>query len=228
VSLARLCCAALLVGTAQGQGSAANAAPGAGTKPDAAASAPAAAPLPPLTGVIRRTSGDELVVQRDDGSEVSVHLLPDTMLSAQQKASFADIRPNDFVASAAVLGADGRPHSQEVRIFPESMRGLGEGHRPMALPNQTMTNAKVTRIAAVGDASAGAATMTNATVKQVSGGVLTTVYPGGSTDLVVDPATPVWRVVAATRAELTAGRPVRVFVRAGADGVLAARYVSLL
>lgn len=50
-------------------------------------------------------------------------------------------------ASAAVRGRDGKLHAQEVHIFPNSLRGAGEDHRPMDQPEQTMTNATVYGVA---------------------------------------------------------------------------------
>ena len=185
-------------------------------------SAPAAPSPPgaPINGTIQALQGSRLVIAQADGASVTLQLTPDTIVTTQQKAAFSDIQAHDFVASAGVLGKDGRTHAQEVRIFPESMRGAGEGHRPMALPNQTMTNATVSRIGPTGS-------MTNATVASVAGGVLTTVYPGGSTEIVVDPGTPVWRVISADRSRLVPGAAVRAFSTQAADGSLNARYVAL-
>ena len=49
------------------------------------------------------------------------------------KASMADIKPGMFVGSTAMPGADGNLTAVEVHIFPEAMRGTGEGHRPWDL-----------------------------------------------------------------------------------------------
>lgn len=89
----------------------------------------------------------------------------------------------------------------------------------MALPNQTMTNATVSQV--------GPASMTNATVASVAGGVLTTVYPGGSTEIVVDPGTPVWKVVPGDRSRLVPGARLRAFYVKTDDGSLNARYIAL-
>lgn len=192
--------------------------PSAGAAPAAAPAAPRS-PGVPVFGVIRRIEGRRVTVELKDGSSAILLLTPTTVLTVQTKAAFADIKPHDFVASAGILGADGRTHAQEVRIFPESMRGVGEGHTPMALPNQTMTNATV---ASVGG------TMTNATVSTVGSGVLTTVYPGGTTDIVVDRETPVWAISTVDASRLTPGTSIRAFTVKDADGNLTARYVALL
>ncbi|MGA9028592.1 MAG: hypothetical protein WB440_21255 [Steroidobacteraceae bacterium] len=185
----------------------------------AESSAPPPPPIGPKNGIVRVLAGSQLTFESADGNKLTVALTPDTRITAQQPATLADIKPGDFVASAAMQGADGKTHSQEVRIFPESMRGVGEGHRPMSQPNQTMTNATVSKVET---------TMTNATVTQVAAGVLTTTYPGGSTDLIVDPGTPVWRILPAGRDRLTPGTTVRVFSADAPDGKLTARYINIL
>lgn len=186
----------------------------------AATEAPAAPPPPnrPVNGVVRALDGAQLTVELADGSKVTAALAADARITVQRPASFADIKAGDFVASAAMQGADGKTHAQEVRIFPESMRGVGEGHRPMSQPNQTMTNATVAKVAS---------SMTNATVAKIAGGVLTTTYPGGSTDLVVDPGTPVWSIQPADRTRLTPGTSVRVFTGPAPDGTITIRYVAV-
>jgi hypothetical protein len=189
---------------------------------DPAPPAPAASALRspgmPMNGVIRKLEGARLTLELADGSLTTLLLAPHAVLTSQQKAAFSDIKPNDFVASAGILGQDGRTHAQEVRIFPESMRGAGEGHTPMSLPNQTMTNATVASVSA---------SMTNATVSNVGAGVLTTVYPGGSTEIVVDPDTPVWSIVTVDREQLAPGSHVVAFVTKDPNGNLTARYVGL-
>jgi hypothetical protein len=104
--------------------------------PQPATTAPRS-PGVPLRGVVRKLDGTRLLVDLKDGTTATLVLTPATVLTAQRKASFSDIQPHDFVASAGMEGSDGKIHAQEVRIFPESMRGVGEGHTPMALPNQT-------------------------------------------------------------------------------------------
>lgn len=175
-----------------------------------------------LKGTVVSLEGSRLTIKADDGVDVALMLTTDTIVTNQVKAAFSDIKSGDFVASAAVEQADGKTHAQELRIFPESMRGLGEGHRPMGMPHQTMTNATVKKVAPVAHSS-----MTNATVTKISGGVLTTEYPGGSTDIVIDPDTPVWRIVPAQPSALTPGTAMRAFADKATDGTLTAKYISV-
>jgi hypothetical protein len=189
-----------------------------------AAQTPAAAAPTPIAGTVTALNGAEVTVRGADEKTMVMTIGPNTTITTRQKSSFAAIKPNDFVASAAVKKEDGKIHAQEVRIFPESMRGLGEGHRPMLEPNQTMTNATVKKVAGKLPVER---SMTNAKVSKIEGGVLTTEYPGGSTEIVVDPDTPVWAVQAADKTALTPGTTVRGFAEKGADGALTARYLAV-
>ena len=171
-----------------------------------AANDPPAAPPPagrPVSGVVSKLDGTKLTLESPEAGSITVLLAPDTRITVQTPASFADIKDGDFVASAAMLGSDGKNHAQEVRIFPESM-----------------TNATVAK---------GGPSMTNATVAKIEGGVLSTVYPGGSTDLVVDPGTPVWRIAPSSPDKLLPGTKVRMFNSPPAtDGSITARYIAVL
>ena len=62
---------------------------------------------------------------------------------------FKDIEPGSCVGGAAMPLADGTQLALQVLIFPEAMRGTGEGQRPWDLqPQSTMTNATVADLAA--------------------------------------------------------------------------------
>ena len=178
----------------------------------------------PITGTVASLNGAEVTIKGADDKTTVMTIGPNTTITTRQKSSFAAIKPNDFVASAAVQQADGKIHAQEVRIFPESMRGLGEGHRPMLEPNQTMTNATVKK---VGGKLQAEHSMTNAKVSKIEAGVLTTEYPGGSTEIVVDPETPVWAIQPADKTALTPGASLRAYADKAPDGALTARLVMV-
>jgi hypothetical protein len=100
-----------------------------------------------------------------------------------------------------------------MRIFHDSMRGNGDGHRPgwPGAPNGTMTNG------AVGE-----------TVSSVDGPVLTVKYRDGEKKIIVGPSVPVLRVEIADRSELKSGAAVA----AGAatkqpDGTFAAARIDV-
>ncbi|MDQ0472898.1 hypothetical protein [Labrys wisconsinensis] len=175
------------------------------------AAAPAAAQVPSnrVSGTIAAFDGTKLTVKAADGSSTTVTLPADVKVGAVVDRTLDDIKAGDFVGSAAVEGPDGKLHAQEVHIFPEPMRGTGEGHRPMSMPKQTMTNATVATVA-----------------KAPQGRVLQLSYKGGTQEIEVDPGTRIVLLVPGDRSLLKPGAAVAVFVSKGADGSLTARAVQ--
>jgi len=126
-----------------------------------------------VRGTIERMDGPAYVVKTREGEVVKVTLGDKPLFVAMVKSSMADIKPGMFVGSTAMPGADGDLTAVEVHIFPEAMRGTGEGHRPWDLkPQATMTNANV-----------------EAAVAAVNGQKLTVKYKGGEKTLLVTPET---------------------------------------
>ena len=182
--------------------------------PDAAAQAPPAGTAERINGTIERFDGQVLSVHAQDGRDLSIAVPDGARISAVADRKLADIKPGDFVGSAAVKGGDGKLHAQEVHIFPEAMRGTGEGHRPMAGAEQTMTNAVVDRMAGVtqGDGDGGQ--------------VLTLKYAGGEQAIEVLPAIRVVQLLPGDKALLRPGAAVTVSAMKAADGTLTARFVQ--
>src|SRR4029077_17971793 len=130
----------------------------------------------------------------EGGVAESFRLVPNFLVLQNQTATLADIKPNDFVASAAARGGDGKLHSTELRIFPDAMRGVGEGQRPMNdARNQTMTNATVT----------GAVVVNGSNDIKVK-------FDGGESALIIDPGIPVTRIDTADIGLVRSGMKVRV------------------
>ncbi len=97
-----------------------------------------------LRGTIDSVSGDTLVVHTRSGETATVHLKQPAHIAALVKADLADIKPGLFIGAAAEPGPDGALKALEVHIFPESMRGTGEGFRPVDLtPKSSMTNGNI-------------------------------------------------------------------------------------
>jgi len=140
-------------------------------------------------------------------------------INANGKAKLSDIKPGDFVGSAADKGPDGKLHAEEVHIFPETMRGTGEGHRPMGPnPNRSMTNGTV----AMNDPEA--RTMTNGTVSAASGMgsvTLTVHYKEGDQMIEVAPDTPVVTIIPGDRTLLKPGATVSVVAAQKDSGLTA-------
>src|SRR5665213_3200773 len=118
----------------------------------ALAQAPASsAPPNPFAGMVRfggtvaSASGNSFVVHSQQGDmKLTLPDKPNIMVSG--KGTVADLGAGKFVGCTAIKRADNLLHATECHIFPESMRGMGEGHNPMGPPNQTMTNGNLTTI----------------------------------------------------------------------------------
>jgi hypothetical protein len=159
-------------------------------------------------GTVGNVDASSISLTSDQGSQNEVFkLAPNVLVLQTRPANLADIKPNDFVASAARIGTDGKLHSTEVRIFPDAMRGVGEGQRPMNdAGKQTMTNATVTGAAVVSGSN-------DLTVK----------FAGGESELVVDPGVPVTRIDLADKNLIKSGVRVRLQGVRTADGTSISR-----
>lgn len=107
----------------------------------AAAQAPA---MVRVRATIDKVDGRTLDVKARDGAMMKVKLADNAPVNEVVKATLADIKDGDFIAVTAMPQPDGTQKAVAILIFPEAMRGVGEGFRPWDLePNSTMTNATV-------------------------------------------------------------------------------------
>ena len=202
---------------------------GAGVALAGAAALACAQSAPPVHGDVVAVHDHTLQVRTKSGQESDFALPEDATVSLREPASLAAISQNAFVGATAAPRADGTLVASEVHIFPESMRGTGEGHRPMArLPGSTMTNATVSRVSG---APVTKSSMTNATVSRVDarggGRMLHLTYKGGAQDILVPDDVPVVRVARGDRAALTRGAHVIVYPTTNASGGLVASRISV-
>ena len=186
-----------------------------------------AQPAPVVRGEVTSVEGKVLHLASASGEKMRVTLPDDVHVGLFTPAKLEDIKPNTFVGTAATPGPNGTLIASEVHIFPESLRGTGEGHRPMStMPGSTMTNAAVKRIS-----GRAPRTMTNATVNKVggtdNGRTLTLHYKGGEQTVYVSDRTPVVRYERASRAALTPGAHVIVYGKRDTNGDLVASRISV-
>lgn len=164
-----------------------------------------------VRGVIRAMADDVVTVQSVDGHEQKLKLGDKTRVSVATKADLAAIAKNEFVGTTAVPARNGTLRAIEVHVFPEAMRGAGEGHRPWDLkPGSTMTDASVAGVEAARPGAA--STMTNANVADVSEASgskkLKLSYAGGEKTVLVPAGTPVVRLQPADRSALSTEKHV--------------------
>jgi hypothetical protein len=149
-----------------------------------------------IRGMIESIEGPVFVVKNRDGAELKLTVTDKPLFVAIVKATIADIKPGMFVGATGVTQPDGTQKAIEVHIFPESMRGTGEGHYDWDLkPKTKMTNANVEQ-----------------TVAGVDGQTLTVKYKDGEKKVLVTPETAVVTYVTGDRSDLKPG--IKVFVGA--------------
>ena len=188
------------------------------------------APAQRIDAVIVAVDGATLQLRpRAGGDPVAVTLDDATRITARSASSMDRIVQGAFLGTTAAPSADGTLTATEVHIFAESMRGTGEGHRPMAgPPGSTMTNATVSNTKA---AARPGNTMTNATVAATSAAAqglhMTLTYAGGEKVVAVPANTPVELIEPADRSALAPGTSVAVFAVRRPDGRLVAERVNV-
>jgi hypothetical protein len=164
-----------------------------------------------VRGAIERVDGNTLVVKSRDGAELKVALANNALIVAIVKASMADVKQGSFVGVTGMPQADGSQRAIEVHIFPESMRGTGEGHYAWDLrPGSTMTNANVEQ-----------------TVTGVDGQTLTVKYKDGEKKLIVPPDATIVTYMPGDKSELKPA--TKIFIAAAKklpDGTLEAPRVN--
>jgi hypothetical protein len=158
-----------------------------------------------IRGTIERVEGPIFVVKNRDGAEVKLTVTDNPLFVAIVKSTTADIKPGMFVGSTGMTQPDGSQKAIEVHIFPESMRGTGEGHYDWDLkPQSKMTNANVEQ-----------------TVAGVDGQMLSVKYKGGEKKILVTPDTAIVTYVTGDRSDLKPG--TKIFIAAAkkqSDGTL--------
>ena len=165
-----------------------------------------------VRGTVEAVDGPVLSVKARDGATLQVKMADNVAVRGVVKASLADVKTGTFIGVTGMPQADGSQKAVEIHVFPEAMRGTGEGHRPWDLqPNSTMTNANV-EVAVAG----------------VNGQELTLKYKDGDKKIIVPPDTPVVAFVPGDKSELKPG--AKIFIAAAAkkdDGTLEAAQISV-
>src|SRR3979490_900505 len=164
-----------------------------------------------VRGTIEAVDGDVLSVKSRSGEDVRLRMTGDMRVVGIARISLDDIKIGSFIGTTTVPGPAGSQDGVEVRVFPEDMRGAGEGSRPYDLrPNSTMTNATVAQTVAAND-----------------GHTLIIKYKDGEKKVVVSPDTPVVTYVPADKSDLTAGAKAGAFLKKLPDGSFETNRVSV-
>jgi hypothetical protein len=163
-----------------------------------------------VRGTIDQADAGTLRVTVRSGDKVTVLMRPDTAITVIAPAKITDIEPGSYIGTAAMPLPDGSLQAIEIQVFPPSMRGVGEGHRPYDLqPQSTMTNGTV------------------GAVIGTEGRTLTLSYKGGEKKVLVPADAPIITYEPGTPAMLVPGAHVIITTAKAADGTLSADRVGV-
>ena len=166
-------------------------------------SAPARAAGVHERGTVASVEGSVVTIKTRDGKDLSFNMDDGWNVAGVAKASMADVKPGTYIGTATT-GAEDDMKALEVVVFPEKMRGVGEGHYPWDLqPKSMMTNATV-----------------NNSVKDVDGQTVTLTYKGGEKKVAIGGSTAIVQIVEASKADVKSGVAVFIAAPGEADGKL--------
>jgi hypothetical protein len=147
-----------------------------------------------LRGTIEKIDATSIVLKERSGETMTLAIADNLAVGEVLPVDPAVIQSGTFVGVAALPGADGALSALEVLVFPEPMRGTGEGHSQWDLqPGSTMTNATVASI-----------------VPGAKGRTMTLRYKDGTQTIVVPEGIPVVTLKPADRSLLVPGAHVLV------------------
>jgi hypothetical protein len=155
---------------------------------------PAYSQDPPVRvrGTVERVDEGLYIIKARNGGEVKVKLADNAMVVALVKSSLADVKQGSYIGVSGLPQPDGSQKCLEIHIFPEAMRGTGDGHRPWDLqPSSTMTNGAVEQTSASAD-----------------GQVLTLKYKDGDKKIVVGRDCPIVSYLPGDKSELKPGAAI--------------------
>ncbi len=170
-----------------------------------------------LRGTVISYAGQSLVIKQRDGKPVTVTLAPDSQAATVTVIPIDAIKPGSYIGTAAEPGKDGVLRALEVHVFPEAMRGTGDGHRAWNLSKtSSMTNGNVSTVADQGKATT-----------KAKGRLLTVDYQGGTKQVLVPETVPIVAFAPAQLSQLAPGVPVFIIGQAMAGGAIFTNRVTL-
>jgi hypothetical protein len=176
----------------------------------AVAQAPEAPPLR-IRGTVEKLDGQNLTVKARSGESMTVKMKDDFVVMGVVKANVSDVASGKFIGTTTVGEREGALVALEIHIFPENMRGTGEGHRDWDLrPSSKMTNANVANMVSMGKDH-----------------LMTVQYKGGEQKVLVTDATAVVSYTLSDRTALKPGAPVFIVSQRQPDGSLTAPRVNV-
>ena len=190
----------------------------------AQAAPPATDSVANIRGTVASVSATDIVITTDTG-KVTIKLTQPFQVYDRAPGKLADVKDNSFIGVTTVKQPDGTEQATEIHIFPEELRGLGEGSRMMTqnagggggaagrMTNGAVTGSRMT------NGTASPSRMSNGSVTNATGSTFVVQYAGGSQSVKVPANTPVTEIKATSKT-LAAGNQAVIIATRAADGSL--------
>jgi hypothetical protein len=176
-----------------------------------------------LRGSVVSVSANQIVLKSDSGT-VTVAIAQPFQVYTRTPSDLSKVQAKTFIGVTTVKQPDGSERATEIHIFPEELRGLGEGSRMMGPASGSsasrMTNGNVSA-SRMTNGTASQSRMSNGSVSSTNGSSLVVSYAGGSQNVTVPPNTPVTELKPTSKV-LAPGDQVALLATKGADGSLSA------
>ena len=193
-----------------------------------------------IRGTIQSLDGQVLTVATPTGS-VRVQLTEPTRIATVVQADRERLTDGSFLGITSVTQPDGSQRAVEVHVFPDSMRGTGEGSNAWDWPGANGGSSKMTNGTAASskmtngtvssskmtNGTVSSSKMTNGTVTAQEGGSSLTLQfkdgaSAGSQTIAIPPGIPIVAIEPGQSADLQPGAHVFVVAHRSGDGMLAA------
>jgi hypothetical protein len=170
-----------------------------------------------FTGTVVRVDGKEFKLEGAGGTTATYQLADSAVVMTSRPGTLADLASGKFIGCTAV-GKASALYATECHIFPDSMRGTGEGHYPMGPPDTTMTNGNVSQ-------------MTNGEVLtatgSASGVTLKVSYKGGTQQIGVSSLTHIAVIRTGDASLLKRGAKVMGAAKTAPDGTELVQFLNI-
>lgn len=164
-----------------------------------------------VTGTVESVAGNVVSVKSDKMGDVKISLTDNAAVFGISKGGIGDIKQGSYIGVGAMPQADGSQKAIRITVFAEVQRGVGEGHRPWDLPNSTMTNGAVDKVAG-----------------SIQDRVLMVTYKGGEQKVTIPPEAVILVYEVGNKSELKPGAKVAVLgPNKKPDGTLEANRINV-
>lgn len=175
-----------------------------------------------IRGTVASVSATDIAIKTDSAT-VNVKLSQPFQVYEREPGKLADVKDNSFIGVTTVKQPDGTEQATEIHIFPEELRGMGEGSRMMTQNSgggNRMTNGAVTS-SRMTNGTASPSRMSNGSVTNSTGSSFVVQYSGGSQTVKVPANTPVTELKTTSK-QLAVGNQVVIIAKKASDGSLTA------